>query len=123
MVNCDGSGRYSAQIGAENKTGPQTSAGINILQTNLRFCHFGSVLLQQYLRDHPFDIILIQDPPRAISSGEGIFPDYDLILSTDFDPQDHAHRPLAAILLRASLHFHRLPPTYPCLCSMMVSTR
>ena len=99
------------------------SAGLDFLQINMRYCHFGYVLLQKFLQDQAQDVILIQDPPRAILSGEGFFPGYDLILSSTFHPEDHDNRPLSAILLRSSLPFQPLPPAHPRLCGALLSTR
>ena len=89
----------------------------------MRYCHFGYVLLQKFLQDQAQDVILIQDPPRAILSGEGFFPGYDLILSSTFHPEDHDNRPLSAILLRSFLPFQPLPPAHPRLCGALLSTR
>ena len=97
--------------------------GLNILQINLRYCHFGYVLLQQFLQDQATDVILVQDPPRAILSGEGFFRGYEVILSTSFDPANHEDRPLTAILIRSSLPFRRLPSAHSRLCGALISTR
>ena len=104
---------------------PQSPAapGLRVLQVNLRFSHFGFTMLQQFLKTNPIDVILIQDPPQVILNGQGCLPGFNFIISSDFDPSNHSDRPLAAIVLRSSLHFQRLPPGHRRLSGALLSIR
>ena len=104
---------------------PQSPAapGLRVLQVNLRFSHFGFTMLQQFLKTNPIDVILIQDPPQVLLNGQGFLPGFNFIISSDFDPSNHSDRPLAAIVLRSSLHFQRLPPGHRRLSGALLSTR
>ena len=103
---------------------PSTAVpGLRVLQVNLRFSHFGFTLLQQFLRTNPFDVILIQDPPQVLLSGQAFLWDFSIILSSNFDPSNHSCRPLTAIVLRTSLHFQRLPLVHRRLSGALISTR
>ena len=124
-TNWDAStGQFAANFRDKNSAGDSNAGpGLQFLQINLRYCHFGYTLLQQFLRTKSVDVILIQDPPKAILSGEGFFPGYNVNLPTTFDPDDHANRPLVAILIRSSLHFQPLPSPSQRVCGVLVSTR
>ena len=63
------------------------------LQVNLRYSHFGFTMLQKFLQSNPIDVILIQDPPQVILSGQKFLSGYNFIISDNFDPSDHSCRP------------------------------
>ena len=109
--------------GDQAQTPPSPAPGLRVLQVNLRYSHFGFTMLQQFLQSNPIDVILIQDPPQVILSGQGFLPGYNFIISDNFDPSDHSRRPLSAIVLRSSLRFQRLPPVHRRLSGALISTR
>ena len=109
--------------GDQAQTPPSAVPGLRVLQVNLRYSHFGFTMLQQFLQSNPIDVILIQDPPQVILSGQGFLAGYNFILSDNFDPTDHSCRPLSAIVLRSSLRFQRLPPVHRRLSGALISTR
>ena len=109
--------------GDQAQTPPSPAPGLRVLQVNLRYSHFGFTMLQQFLQSNPIDVILIQDPPQVILSGQGFLPGYNFIISDNFAPSDHSRRPLSAIVLRSSLRFQRLPPVHRRLSGALISTR
>ena len=112
----------SSLDGDQAQTPPSAVPGLRVLQVNLRYSHFGFTMLQQFLQFNPIDVILLQDPPQAILSGQGFLPGYNFIISSNFDSLDHSRRPLSAIILRSSLHFQRLPPVHRRLSGALIST-
>lgn len=101
----------------------QAIGGLQFLQINLRYSHFGFTMLQQFLRNNQKDVILIQDPPMDILTGQGYLPGYDFLVSSDCVPLDHSARPLAAILIRSSLTFERISGSHRRICGALISTR
>ena len=89
----------SSLDGDQAQTPPSAVPGLRVLHVNLRYSHFGVTMLQQFLQFNPIDVILLQDPPQAILSGQGFLPGYNFIISSNFDSLDHSRRPLSAIIL------------------------
>ena len=112
--------RMTARTPSGGRTGDMRH--LRIVQVNMRYSHFGFTLLQQFLRHHSVDILLIQDPPQAILSGQGNLPGYDFIVSSSSDSVEHAHRPLTAIVLRSCLHYTPLPCVHRRICGILLST-
>ena len=99
--------------------------GIRALQINMRYSNFGLTLLQQFLANSFYEVILIQDPPADIITGKAFLSGYQIVLSpgpVDAHPAQ-SDRPLAAIMLHSSFLFHHLPSTHRRLCGVMLSTR
>ena len=81
------------------------------------------VLLNQHLATSPSDVLLLQDPPQVLVSGEDTPIGYDLYLplqSTNFEAT--LTRPLVAILVKSTLRVRSIPFCHDRVCGVFVST-
>lgn len=103
--------------------GPPPAVGLRIFQLNMRRGSMCLDLLTEHLVLHPVDILLLQDPPEVLVSGDDIPAGYDLYLptrATGFEAS--LTRPLVAILVRSALRMRSIPFCHHRVCGLYVST-
>ena len=103
--------------------GPTTDVGLRIFQLIMRRGSMCLVLLTQHLDTYCADVLLLQDPPEGLVSGEDCPAGYDLYLPPRDLPTEPCHTPpLVAILIRSTLRARAIPFSHPRVCGVFVST-
>ena len=97
--------------GDQAQTPPSPVPGLRVLQVNLRYSHFGFTMLQQFLQSNPIDVILIQDPPQVILSGQGFLHGYNFIIQTILTPQTTLAAPSQQLSSGHRFDFNGFPPS------------
>ena len=99
--------------------------GLNILQTNMRHCTTGYLLLTQLLNERHFDIILIQDPPPQLTNQHKCPPGFRVLkLALNSPPSALATEdPLSLILIKNNIPVRSFPLPSNRFCGAFVSTR
>ena len=102
---------------------PPTGVGLHVYQLNMRHDSMCLVLLTQHLATHSADVLLLQDPPEGLASGEDCPAGYDLYLPPRDLTTETCHTPpLVAILVRSTLRARSIPFSHPRVCGVFVST-
>ena len=83
---------------------PPNVVGLNIYQLNMRWNSMCLVLLTHRLATHSVDVLLLQEPPEGLLSGDECPAGYELYLPTRDLTIETSHTPsLVAILVRSTL--------------------
>ena len=99
--------------------------GLNILQTNMRHCTTGYLLLTQLLNERRFDIILIQDPPPQLTNQHKCPPGFRVLKPASNSPPSTptTEDPLSLILNKNNIPVRSFPLPSNRFCGAFVSTR
>ena len=104
-----------------NPRGNQTG-NLRLFQWNLNHSMFAIDLLSQFLTEHPFDVLILQDPPRNLCNGLRSLRDFKTFLpssgrhySTSF-PEG----PLTMILVRANIDARPISLPHNRICGVYV---